>query len=265
MVQYTVSVTALFYVDNNPAVRAISNPVTIQVQPRQNQVQPILTATAINKSDQGKQILLNLTIDPSSNLNNVDVSVTRVIKNYSGTTIATISNKPLSLSFDDNLSAVFIDSPNSNIGYDVDNFLNGNVIYYTFTVTQNNWTVGGVSNSGSTQTISVTPSGMAIIQSMLFDSSGNVSYILNKNGTSVNSLVTIGFDNSGNTVQVKQENTFTNSLNVQINGVVAANQLINYISSAWNPAIQQALAIFSTANSSVLKDIPAGSIIGNNI
>lgn len=259
---YRVSVTPLFYINGNVNNQSRGPALTIQAQPKPMPQAPVVTATPLNTSDDGKLINLNIVVDPSANTNNVTILVNRVIKNSLGTTLASISNKLLpNLTFTGNTIS-FNDSPSSIIGNDIDNFLNGNVITYTIEARYFGWTVGSTYFSSNSSPTNVTPSGKAIIESMTQDNSGNINYILNKNGASVNTVLTMGFS-SNNQVQVKQEtnpNNFTFS-NAQINGVVAQNQKSLFIVSGWNPAIQKALGVFSTSNSSALKDIPTNHFI----
>ena len=274
-VQYNISVVSAFNIQNVSTNKAISTSSTIVAQPRSPPMTPVATAVASNTASTGLQITLTLAIDPSSNTdsNNTQVYLTRVIRDVCNNILSTVSNQLLSgVVFNSSLSglsATIIDSPNSNIANDPNNFLNGNTMSYTFNVKNINWAVNNTVSTNS-NSVSAVPAGQPIISSLSIDLSGNLNANINRNGSVPspdNALIALGFDTvGGNTVKVVEVPSSAISFsNNQQNGVVAKHQLASYkfLSSNWSPnPIQEALLIFSSNTGAALLDTPPGSVLG---
>jgi hypothetical protein len=267
---YTVIVKSQFNVATGGTASSSGN--TLVVMPKRFPNNPVLTVQALDTSLNGTKTLLNVALDPSCVYNTLSYTANKEIYDYNNNLLTTVSLVPVN---PDAGSAApnlrFTDIPiNGGIGGANSSFLNGNRIEYYVTVTSTAYSTN-YNYVASTNTVSVVPSGQALIGmnnavsdgSFNIDLSGNVQLKINKNGANFNSLTVIGFGSDNTSVVVNtpvvNASQFNNS---QSNGIIAAGQaaVVNISRATLGTQISKALAIFANSNTTAIADSPNGSI-----
>lgn len=271
---YTIDVISYFIVGGTSSEVASNSVQLTYVTPRRLPIVPTITASALGRDGEGRNVQLQVFIDPSAVVSSsrTTFEFTRKIYDTSNNLVMSYSlvgNPVTKPAFDVSGNntifgrLTFGDSNASNdlaLTTDPNNFLNGNRHEYTCKVTHTNWTPN-YNNVQTTSAVSVIPSGRPLLEGITIEGSGNVVLTLNKNGGDINALNVVGVDASSSYVQVKtvdiESVRFTNARD----NTIAQNQraVVRLERDSWTDRVRQALGIFATSNGTAIKAQPANA------